>query len=203
MPTGYTADIERDDFTFEDYALKCARAFGACVHQRDDPSSDRPRVSTDYSYHSEQLKEKVIRLKELESMNDEEIEEYGRCKKEEEVIGNDKAIQERQSLHRNYLNIMIKAINWQPPTDAHVPLKNFMIDQIEKSIEWDCDQKYYIEERDQLNSMAYRDFYIRDLDDVKSDIKYHKENLEKDRERNRGSNQWILDLYSSLNIPYE
>ena len=40
MPTGYTSKIA-DGIGFKDFALSCARAFGACIEMRDDPS-DKP-----------------------------------------------------------------------------------------------------------------------------------------------------------------
>lgn len=42
MPTGYTADI-KDGITFRDFALRCARAFGATIMQRDEDISIPPR----------------------------------------------------------------------------------------------------------------------------------------------------------------
>ena len=45
MPTGYTTDIYNGkDVTFKDFALKCARAFGACIHQREDNIDDLPKL---------------------------------------------------------------------------------------------------------------------------------------------------------------
>lgn len=39
MPTGYTADVQSGKVTdFAEYAMNCARAFGALVLMRDDPS---------------------------------------------------------------------------------------------------------------------------------------------------------------------
>jgi len=38
MPSGFTSDIyDGKKITFKDFTLKCARAFGACIHLRDDP----------------------------------------------------------------------------------------------------------------------------------------------------------------------
>ena len=38
MPTGYTADIQDGKITtLREYALSCARAFGALIMMRDDP----------------------------------------------------------------------------------------------------------------------------------------------------------------------
>ena len=37
MPTGYTAEILNGEIkTFPEFAKKCARAFGAMIHMRDD-----------------------------------------------------------------------------------------------------------------------------------------------------------------------
>ena len=45
MPTGYTAIIEDDpNCTFEQYLMRCARAFGATVTMRDDPL-DKPALA--------------------------------------------------------------------------------------------------------------------------------------------------------------
>jgi hypothetical protein len=44
MPTGYTAMIEeREDVTFREFALTCARAFGACIMQRDNSLAEPPK----------------------------------------------------------------------------------------------------------------------------------------------------------------
>ena len=58
MPTGYTEDIYNGkDVTFKDFALKCARAFGACVHQRDDDANDPPKLrEPNTGYYEERLK---------------------------------------------------------------------------------------------------------------------------------------------------
>ena len=38
MPTGYTLDLYNGkDITFEEFVLKCARAFGALIDMRDEP----------------------------------------------------------------------------------------------------------------------------------------------------------------------
>lgn len=43
MPTGYTAPIFEDpDFTFTDFAWRCARTMGVCVEMRDEPMDKRP-----------------------------------------------------------------------------------------------------------------------------------------------------------------
>ena len=65
MATGYTHSI-KNDITFEQFALLCARAFGACIEMRDDPT-DKPipkKFKVD-SYHAKELKEAKTKLKTL------------------------------------------------------------------------------------------------------------------------------------------
>ena len=45
MATGYTMDIyDGKNVSFEDFCLSCARAFGACILQRDDNTSIKPQL---------------------------------------------------------------------------------------------------------------------------------------------------------------
>ena len=54
MPTGYTTDIYNGkDVSFRDFALTCARQFGACIMQRDDPADEKPKIMPEESYHTE------------------------------------------------------------------------------------------------------------------------------------------------------
>jgi hypothetical protein len=51
MPTGYTAGILDGKInTFPEFATECMKAFGACIHMRDDDISTtyRPRKVDDY-----------------------------------------------------------------------------------------------------------------------------------------------------------
>jgi hypothetical protein len=42
MPTGYTAGVADGTITeFREYALLCARAFGACIMLRDEPVEEQ------------------------------------------------------------------------------------------------------------------------------------------------------------------
>ena len=56
MPSGYTSDIYNGkEVTFKDFALGCARAFGACVMQRDDPADEKPKIMPEESYHARRV----------------------------------------------------------------------------------------------------------------------------------------------------
>ena len=53
MPTGYTSKI-KDDITFEQYAMGCARAFDALIDMRDEASDALiPEELTPSNYHEQ------------------------------------------------------------------------------------------------------------------------------------------------------
>lgn len=63
MPTGYTADVADGKITdFVEYALQCARAFGACIMLRDEPiSSEIPEFQpSDYNANALAEAEKTL-----------------------------------------------------------------------------------------------------------------------------------------------
>ena len=73
MPSGYTENIYYGkEVAFKDFALGCARAFGACVMQRDDPADEKPKIMPEESYHTEELK----KLKKFKKPTKDQFESY-------------------------------------------------------------------------------------------------------------------------------
>jgi hypothetical protein len=203
MPTGYTSDIE-NDISFEDYALSCARAFGACMHQRDNSSKEKPKFRTESSYHVDALSEAKKTIAELEAMagvNDRT--KYGNKVIEEEEASNQKSFNKKIVLKNKYDAMLIKVYNWYPPTPEHEQLKKFMIDQINESINFDCDTKYDMERLTQLSKVNPLDKYKEALQRAYKNAEYHEMELMKERERNADANKWISVLYDSLRIEYD
>ncbi len=57
MPTGYTAAVQNGTVTrFADFAMNCARAFGALVELRDEMDAPIPDTFKPSTHHSESLK---------------------------------------------------------------------------------------------------------------------------------------------------
>lgn len=76
MPTGFTAIIEeKEDLTFEEFALRCARGMGALIMMRDDPmSAEVPDHFPLDDYHGRSLEDQAKKLLELRAMTREDIE---------------------------------------------------------------------------------------------------------------------------------
>ncbi len=199
MPTGYTADIVRDQ-SFEDFALGCARAFGACLHQRDDSMKDKPALREESSYYEEKLPEALAELGYLQSLTDAQIEEYGQEQRDEEIARIQKWIEEKSSLREKYNAMLNKVGAWNPPTPDHQGLKEFMTKQIVDSIQFDCDTKYYLDSLQDAITKTPTDFYNDAVRKAEWNVKHYEEELEKEKKRVSESNNWIIELYKSLGI---
>ena len=73
MPTGYTADVVNGKITeFKDYALQCARGFGAFIHMRDDPGDAPLRPDTESTYYAKAVLEAETELAHLRTLTEEQ-----------------------------------------------------------------------------------------------------------------------------------
>lgn len=71
MPTGYTHKVQEGTITeFKDFALSCARAFGALITMRDDPmDATIPDVIEPDGYYAECVAERKSEFERLQSMS--------------------------------------------------------------------------------------------------------------------------------------
>ena len=193
MPSGYTSDIaDGKDVSFNDFALKCARAFGACIEQRDDNANDKPKLierNNEDNYHLEELE----KAKMWKSPTKEEFDDYVT---ESSAYYNEQ-IDKQNKLKVSYEDMLVKANKWVPPTTEHEGLKKFMIEQLSESLRHDCGNDYQ-RELLQINSYTHAE-YVDDMrDSNKRNIEYHTEQLKKDNKRVDTRNAWISALYKSL-----
>lgn len=202
MPTGYTADIEKD-ISFEDFLLGCARAFGACAHQRDETNKVKPRLDTVNTHYEDQLRETIIDLGALQTMTTAQKEATGKELQEETAASYQQYFNEKVLLKNKYIAMLEKAQAWNPPSADHIQLKQFMIDQINQSIRYDCDTDYWLKELSNVHAKKPIDFYNEKVVALTRDVGYYTEQLEKEKTRVETSNKWITVLYDSLGIEYE
>jgi hypothetical protein len=199
MPTGYTSEIgTKDNLTFKEFTLKCARAFGACIHQRDDASDILPQKQKVDNYHISQLNAAIKKLKTFKKTSKKVL----RQKMERDFLKRNKelliSIEKTHALQNKYKLMLKKVNNWIPPSTEHDGLKKFMIEQIAESIKWDCSTSYY-EEGLARKQESFEEYYRNEIKSLEKDIKYHEEKYNEDVERTNKANQWIEDLYNSLN----
>lgn len=195
MPTGYTAAI-KDGITFKEFALNCARNFGACISMRDEPNGTPiPDKFIQNDYHLNKKKE----LQEEYSLLS--LEDNGfwlkkvisdTTKKEDQRI---KWNNEKLELKNKYLIMLNQVNDWVQPSSDHIHMKEFMVQQIEESIEWDCDVTYYSEPTKLPDALEYKNKILRELE---KDIAYHSKQHEEEVERVSQRNKWVKLLRESL-----
>lgn len=201
MPTGYTADIE-NDISFEEYALRCSRAFGATAMQREDPAKDRPALREMSTIYVEWLKEAKEQAATLTAMTPTQRKAYGEKIVEERTAARQEYFNKKIVLRNKYDSMLQKVRAWSPPTQEHVELKRFMISQIEQSIDFDCNTKYDLEELTKLSQANPMKIFEQELRETKDKVERYTEEVEKEKRRVEESNQWILALYDSLGVSY-
>lgn len=195
MPTGYTADLhDGKAVSFADFALDCARAFGALVTLRDSPDADIPDEFEPASYHADRLAEAEAWLTELQLMSLDECYRRARDEFDEWQRRRDEHIREADARRQRYEDMLVRVHRWQPPTPDHVGLKEFMVDQLRKSIEFDCSTRWY-PEAPPISPYEWRDGQI---EKARKDIERHREEHAKEVQRAADRTAWVRALRDSL-----
>lgn len=203
MPSGFTAEFENREPSFEEFVWRCARGMGVFIHMRDD-SMDAPlRLPTeeDFSgYHEESLERAAKNLKKYSNMALDTAKVLMNKQYDEMIADTKKAIKEKSALKKRYENMLSKVRGWTPPTSEHKNFKKFMIEQLEQSMEWDCNVKYYVERLEAPRQTA-REWLNDMVTQAQYDIEYHTKHIAEDRERNKERVEWVQALQNSVPIP--
>lgn len=195
--TGYTQIVaENDNVAFKDFALRCARSFGALIEMRDEPLDapipERFEPSDFYKKKYEKMKDAydnfVANLPSKEEM-DKKYAEYVAIRTKEAEEYNKK----REIRRKRYEAMLEKVKKWVPPTSGHENLKKFMIQQLEESLEWDC----LIYKADILNKDEWIESFCS-VDAVKRRMDSYFEYWQKEVARTEERNCWLKDLRVSL-----
>lgn len=196
MPTGYTAGVQDGSVnTFSAYAWQCARAFGACLHQRDDPASDKPKKAKPSRYHFNELAKARTLLRDFQAMSTADRRtawkesERSRTKHAREQI--QKTRQERD----RYERMLAKARSFVAPTSEHVDFAKFIVSQLEESIEFDCGGDYW--ER-QLEAIPFDLWIAERIARLERDVEYHAREHEKEVTRVDRNNAWLASLEKAI-----
>jgi hypothetical protein len=183
--------------SFSEFTLLCARAMGACIMLRDG-SLDAPIPVFEPSDYS--LKGGIAAKAELArllAMNDEERIVYGQIKKAEQIASHEKWLAKNKAENERLVEMRKQVSAWEPPTSEHTGLKNFMLEQIETSM----NSLTYIE-RELIKDRASfaRDYYDEAVKKAQRDIEYHAEGHRKECDRTEARNRWIRELQASLQV---
>jgi hypothetical protein len=196
MPTGYTEVISRNpSITFEQFALRCARAFGALITLRDESiEAPLPQKIEVEDYHLKKVSEAKKWLAKVAEMEDDELERHAAAAFEKADTEWRKSEADRKALGERYKAMIKKTMAWKPPTSEHFGLKQFMLQQLQESLEWDA--KSYPELRPKRLSGA--EWLSEEMAKAQRDIDYHSKEYAAEVKRASQRNEWLQQLRASL-----
>lgn len=195
MPTGYTLNLyEGKEETFSEFVMKCARAFGALIAMRDEPLSALiPEEFEPSGYNLEELEKAQRQLAEIKSWDNARADAEAEKAYQEELQFEKNYIAQKTELRQRYESMLAQVKAWTPPTSDHKELKQFMIQQLESSIDFDC--KYTPEEPTCLSGTEYKQLKIKEAERV---VKYHTKEHESEVKRAKERTEWTRALRESL-----
>jgi hypothetical protein len=194
MPTGYTYPVCDGKITeFSDFALSCARAFGALIMMRDEPA-DAPipdEFKPDSSYYEERLATSMKRLGEVQAMTNAETDAAALASHNEAMASRAKYLSEKETEAARLNAMLTKVRAWKPPTDDHVEMKKFMIDQLTMSFPGDYAPAAPV----LLDGATWRQ---KQIDDLAETMVRSKKEITAEAERAAGRTAWVKALRTSL-----
>ena len=201
MPTGYTECIEKG-ISFPDFAMRCARVFGACITMQGD-FFDNPipeKFKTNTKYYDDRILESFVRLQELESMTDDEATEKSKQEWNIEIKRVENLALKEIELKKKYGEMFTQVMEWAPPSPDYVELKTFMVEQITSSIKEDCN--YYSKMKDQCpKKLSGTEWKSQKIEKINHDLIYFNEELQKEIVCTEQRNLWIRRLRNSFKEP--
>ena len=187
MPTGYTAKLADSGESFEDFVIRCAHAF--TVH--DEPI---PRAGWKVDpYHREELKKAKEGVRRVEGLSEEDCEKEAKAWIRRQVEQRDAYKKKALAVKERLVGMKAKVSGWTPPTEDHVELKKFMLQQLSETIERDGEGDYEIRK-----TYSAKEWKADTLKELRRDVEYHQKELKLEIKRVATLNRWMKDLRRSL-----
>ncbi len=194
MPTGYTSDIAKG-ITFKQFALRCARAFGALITMRDEPhDAPIPEKFEQSDYYKNKIDATLKEYESLVKMNDEDLQAETDRFNNKELKYYEERLAEKAELKKKYETMLDEVSKYDPPSPDHIEYKDFMKKQIEQSIDFDCSTSY-LKKPEPLTAKEYKE---KRLEQLNKDVSYYTKQDNEEAERVESRNVWISQLRSSL-----
>lgn len=194
MPTGHTAAIyEGKDVSFPQFAMECARSFGALIPMRDEPM-DAPirEFQPSIEYENKKLEGAYLRQVEALGWTEEEAERAALDSYHEAFKAWQDVEQKNLELSERYNAMMREVEKWIPPTPEHERLQSFMLEQLSESKRYDCGSY------PQPKALSGAEFRKLQLSKAQKDIAYYSKAIDDEIARTAERNEWVKALMESL-----
>jgi hypothetical protein len=182
--------------TFQDFVMRCARAFGACVMMRDCPmDAPIPERFEPSDYNVKRLAEAKAELARLQAMTNDERIAFGESKKSESLASSEQWLAKEIEQNKRLEEMEASVKKWTPPSAGHTGLKSFMLDQIRISKKSTDYIEKTIAEKWEKSPMG---FYAAAVAGAKRDIEYKTKGHAEEVERANSRTKWVRQLRESI-----
>lgn len=196
--TSYTARITLDT-TLAEWAMLCARDFLVQVRalSLDDKIPERFESSDSYAKRAAEARQE---LEKWRRATPEQAEMLRRIRIEKERADAESRSAENGARRARYERMRAIVRGWKPPTKGHAGLREFMLEQIEGSLEMDCGDGYdYIADAaDRLARLSPDDFRASQIASFEKDAAYYETEYAEEVKRTEAANKWLRELRESL-----
>jgi hypothetical protein len=201
MPTAYTAEVENQ--TFAEFVMTCARAFSPLIDLIDQPlTSDTPIEIEPSPYHMDKLTEAKEECRNFCCLNDSEQQDLYRKEMEEIRERHLRRLSKNSLVINRHKQMLDKVHAWTPPSIDHRNLKNFMIEQLTTSMEFETDtatlEDQCFKAEKNPTTPSFNDWYLDKLSGFERTLSYHRHAYEKELKMTEQKNRWIRQLVDSL-----
>lgn len=198
MPSGYTAPLhDGEDISLEQFVLRCSRAMGAAIMQRDESPDVEIRMREVGEHYLGYVEKSGAELAEAWERSDDEWAALQATAIAEAETSREEYLAKREGIAERYTAMLAAVHRWEPPTSEHYGLKDFMVKQIEESLQFDVSD-WTPPVPAELPVSEYRE---RELHRLAKSLERDTQQLQEERERVRSQNAWVLALRESLGLP--
>lgn len=146
MPTGYTAFIEDGDITTgREFLLLCSRNFGVAIDVRDEPLSvPTPTKFEPDPYYKKSYEDAIKEFEEAKTLTFDTAKLRMRSEYEKKIKRAREIATKMTEMNQRYQKVRREVESWIPPTDDHIGIKRFALEQIDMCVKQNNDMfEYY------------------------------------------------------------
>lgn len=194
MATGFTEPVQSGRITeFAEFAMTCARAFGATITMREEPlDASIPEQFEPDDYYLKSAAKAEGRLAKLQAMSQDEIAAEAKKDYLAAVESAKQRIGKNLITSARYHSMLAKVQAWNPPSPDHLDFKKFMEDQLKESIRWECGEVEMPTEQSPSEWFAAR------MQSAQRDLEYSRREWADEQARTAQRNDWVAKLRASL-----
>lgn len=193
MPTGYTTILlDKPETSFREFAMLCARAFGALITMRDEPlGAQIPDEFKPDTYYLDAMKGAEVRVRELEVMTLDVATKEAERAYGDGMKAHIEAEARTAAENAAYASMLRKVEAWEPPPEC-ADMKAFMREQLTISMVAPLGDRWKPKRRDAAEWLA------DERTEAARGVKHNAGQWKEECERAAKRTAWLRALRSSL-----